>query len=54
MGIFHRRIPAGAEVAKRSKRAYTKGGELAHYWKIVLALTRTAWIMGEIDKVGVV
>jgi predicted helicase len=39
---------------KDRKGCILKGGDLAHYRKIVLALTRTARIMGEIDGVGVV
>jgi predicted helicase len=39
---------------KDRKGCILKGGDLAHYRKIVFALTETARIMGEIDGVGVV
>jgi predicted helicase len=38
---------------KDRKGCILKGDDLKHYQKIVLALTETARIMGEIDKVGV-
>jgi predicted helicase len=39
---------------KDRKGCILKGDDLKHYRKIVLALTETAWIMGEINGVGVV
>jgi predicted helicase len=45
--------PAQKWLKDRKGRVLT-GGDLAHYRKIIIALTESARVMGEIDKVGVV